>query len=122
MTIDPNKCDEDIFRHGHCLCNLGESITKVMNELCDKMNSDDINKDKLVCVDWHFVAGNAVVLYIGDYNTAKTLIMKHIRWYDDVMAQHRSNKYGKDYHFGCGVDIYPANNKDIGQMIGTRSY
>lgn len=75
----PPACDNEVFENGTCIF-IGDSVPSNAMEGWVKQVATDSRQR----VDWHFVAGRAVVKALGDIDQARASLTKLLPVYNDL--------------------------------------
>lgn len=79
---DPPPCDDEIFKHGTVVF-IGDSVSSNRMEAWVRKLAQ-LSEQR---VDWHFSAGNAVVLALGDITKVKATIEEQMDYYYQLRTE-----------------------------------
>ena len=69
MKIDPDKCNQEIFKNGNTVAVIVGISPKELDNICD-----DLSIYSGQPVDWHFCGGRAVVRTLGNVNSVRQFL------------------------------------------------
>lgn len=88
--MNSEVCNSDIYKNGKHIITLSSNTKLIVNQLCEIMNEQACNK---CFFDWHYIGGRAVVKYIGDYSTARQILINNLPWYNSQLNSDFAIKY-----------------------------
>lgn len=72
-----DACDPEVFRQGHAILVCGSTEKETMEDLIAKL------KTPTVLFDWHYMGGVPILLYLGPYTEAVSVLAQHLDWFND---------------------------------------
>jgi hypothetical protein len=117
-SVSSDQCDDNIFQQGHFLARLSCNQRQIVDHLCNEMNK--VNQK--VRFDWHFVGGSACILYLGPYETARSIFVSYLPSYNQWMTDWNRQHYTRlpaewlQVKYDASI-VVPPQSKDIGQVI-----